>query len=139
MVSGLPLVEHVKQLCDACLAGKQRRAPFAQQAKFQAKDRLELVHGDLCGPISPTTPSGKKYFLLLVDDLMRYTRLALLATKDEAAAAIIRLQAGAESESSCKLRTLRTDHRGEFTSGSFTAYCAELGVEHNLTAPYSPQ
>ena len=65
--------------------------------------------------------------------------LALLATKDEAAAAIIRLQAEAESQSSCKLRTLRTDRGGEFTSGSFTAYCAELGVERHLTAPYSPQ
>jgi len=29
MVRGLPLVEHVNQLCDACLAGKQRRASFA--------------------------------------------------------------------------------------------------------------
>src|SRR5664279_2615405 len=131
MVSGLPLVEHVKQLCDACLAGKQRRAPFAQQAKFRAKDRLELVHGDLCGPINPATPSGKKYFLLLVDDLTRYMWLSLLASNDEAAAAIIRLQTGAEAESSSKLRTLRTDRGGEFTSGSFTSYCAELGVDHH--------
>ena len=65
--------------------------------------------------------------------------LALLTTKDEAATAIIRLQKWVEAESSCKLRTLRTDHGGEFTSGSFTAYCAELGVERHLTAPYSPQ
>ena len=139
MVRGLPLVEHVNQLCDACLAGKQRRAPFAKQAKFRAKERLELVHGDLCGPITPATPSGKRYFLLLVDDLSRYMWLALLSTKDEAAAAITRLQAGVEAETGCKLRTLRTDRGGEFTSGSFTAYCAELGVERHLTAPYSPQ
>ena len=72
-----------------------------QQARYRAKDRLELVHGDLCGPITPATPSGKKYFLLLVDDAMRYMWLALLTMKDEAAAAIIRLQAGVESESGC--------------------------------------
>jgi transposase InsO family protein len=65
--------------------------------------------------------------------------LALLASKDDAAATIIRLQEGVESESGCKLHTLRTDRGGEFTSGSFTAYCAELGVERHLTAPYSPQ
>ena len=139
MVRGLPLVEHVNQICDACLAGKQRRVPFSKQARFRAKKRLELVHGDLCGPITPATAGGKRYFLLLVDDLTRYIWLALLSTKDEAAAAIIRLQTGAESESSCKLRTLRTDRGGEFTSASFTAYCAELGVERHLTAPYSPQ
>ena len=38
MVRGLPLVEHVNQLCDACLAGKQRRASFAQQARYRAKE-----------------------------------------------------------------------------------------------------
>lgn len=91
IVRGLSLVEHVNQLCDACLAGKQRRASFAQQARYRAKKRLELVHGDLCEPITPATPSGKRYFLLLVDDLTRYMWLALLVTKDEAAAAIIRL------------------------------------------------
>uniref|UniRef100_A0A8R7UAC2 Integrase catalytic domain-containing protein n=1 Tax=Triticum urartu TaxID=4572 RepID=A0A8R7UAC2_TRIUA len=53
--------------------------------------------------------------------------------------AIKRVQALAESESGRKLRTLRTDRGGEFTSGSFTAYCAELGVSRHLTAPYSPQ
>jgi hypothetical protein len=103
------------------------------------KDQLELVHGYLRGPITPATPSGKRYFLLLVDDLMRYMWLALLATKDEATTAIIRLWNGVESKSGCKLWTLRMDHGGEFTFGSFTTYCAELGLEHHLTAPYSPQ
>ena len=44
-----------------------------------------------------------------------------------------------ESEAGCKLRTLQTDRGGEFTSGSFTAHCAEMGVERHLTTPYSPQ
>ena len=69
---GLPKLDHVDKLCDACLAGKQRRAPFPQTAKFRATEKLELVHGDLCGPISPPTPGGKRYFLLLVDDHSRY-------------------------------------------------------------------
>src|SRR4051812_11051087 len=103
MVRGMPLIEQVDQLCDTCLAGKQRRASFAQRAKYRAVERLELVHGDLCGPITPATPSGKKYFLLLVDDATRYMWLVLLASKDEAAVAIQRIQASAESESGSKL------------------------------------
>lgn len=72
------------------MAGKQRRASFPQTAKFRATKKLELVHGDLCGPISPPTPGGKRYFLLLVDDHSRYIWLTLLASKDEAEAAIKR-------------------------------------------------
>ena len=51
-------------------------------------DALELVHGDLCGPITPTTNGGRRYFLLLMDDYSRYMWLQLLMSKDEAAAAI---------------------------------------------------
>ncbi|GJR55949.1 zinc finger, CCHC-type containing protein [Tanacetum coccineum] len=38
-----------------------------------------------------------------------------------------------------KLRMLRTDRGGEFTSNEFTKYCKENGIARQLTAPYSPQ
>jgi hypothetical protein len=44
--------------------------------------KLELVHSDLCGPISLSMPTGKKYFLL-VDDMSHYMWLTLLCSKDE--------------------------------------------------------
>ncbi|WVZ58489.1 hypothetical protein U9M48_008761 [Paspalum notatum var. saurae] len=81
--------------------------------------KLELVHGDLCGPVTPSTPSGNKYFLLLVDDLSRYMWLMLLSTKDQAAATIMRFKGVAEAEARRKLGTLRTDRGGEFTARAF--------------------
>ncbi|WVZ79228.1 hypothetical protein U9M48_026832 [Paspalum notatum var. saurae] len=36
MVRGLPKIEHVSELCDSCLAGKQRRAPFPKTANYRA-------------------------------------------------------------------------------------------------------
>ncbi|WVZ75579.1 hypothetical protein U9M48_023618 [Paspalum notatum var. saurae] len=60
MARGLPQLEHVEELCDSCLAGKQRSL-FAKKAKYRVGDRLELVHGDLCGPISLATHVGRKY------------------------------------------------------------------------------
>ncbi|KAH7851042.1 hypothetical protein Vadar_006503 [Vaccinium darrowii] len=139
MVRGLPQLDHVDQLCDACLAGKQRRAPFPQEAKHRATGRLDLVHGDLCGPVTPATHGGRSYFLLLVDDFSRYIWLVLLSSKDEAAGAIMKFQSGVEVETGRKLRALRTDRGGEFTSVTFGEYCAEKGVQRQLTAPYSPQ
>jgi hypothetical protein len=72
LVHGLLLIDQVGQLCEVCQAGKQRRTSFPVKAEYRAKRRLELVHGDLCGPISPATPRRNKYFMLLVDDLSRY-------------------------------------------------------------------
>ena len=62
MVRGLPLIEHAGELCDSCLAGKQRRLPFPKKASYSTGDTLERVHDDLCGPITPKTQGGRHYF-----------------------------------------------------------------------------
>jgi len=139
MVRGLPQIDHIEQICDSCMAGKQRRRPFPAASNYRAKKLLDLVHADLCGPVTPETPGGKRLFLLVVDDKSRYMWLVLLSSKDQAADAIVRLQARAEAEAGRKLGTLRTDRGGEFTSRAFGEYCAMEGVQRHLTAPYTPQ
>lgn len=139
MVHGLPTLEHADQFCDTCVLTKQRRTPFPSKAKFRAKLALDLVHGDICGPVSPPTPGGKKYFLLLVDDFSRFMWLILQAAKSDAPAAIKRFKAAAERESGRKLKVLRTDYGGEFTSVKFGDYCAAEGIKRHHSAPYSPQ
>jgi hypothetical protein len=53
--------------------------------KYLSKRVLEMVHGDLYGPITPTTPrggGGKKMFLLLIDNFSRYMWIVLLPSMD---------------------------------------------------------
>ena len=139
MVRGLPHIKHGGELCDSCLARKQRRLPFPKAAKYHAKDALELVHGNLYGAITPATNGGRRYFLLLMDDCSRYMWLQLLMSKDEAAAAIKKFKMRPEAESGKKLRVLRTDRDGEFTLVEFAAYCADQDVVRHHIVPYSPQ
>ena len=139
MARGLPHIKHAGELCDNCLAEKQRRLPFPKAAKYRAKDALELVHGDLYGPITPATNGGQWYFLLLMDDCSCYMWLQLLTSKDKAVAAIKKFKMRAEAKNGKKLHVLRTDHSGEFTSVEFAAYCMDQDVVRHHTAPYSPQ
>jgi hypothetical protein len=88
VVRRIPQIDHIDQLCDGYLAGKQHRTPFPEEAQYRAQTALELVHGDLCGPITPATTGGKKYFLLLVDDMSHHMWIRLLSAKHEASAAI---------------------------------------------------
>ena len=68
MEHGLPKLVQRKKICEGCLMSKQTRKSFPTQENFNAKKVLEHIHGDLCGPITPPTPAGNKYFFLLVDD-----------------------------------------------------------------------
>jgi hypothetical protein len=79
------------------------------------------VHGYLCGPVTPATPGGQRY-LLLVDDLSRYMWMMVLGSKGEVANAIKRVQVAAEAECGRKLRVLRTDNSDEFTAAEFASY-----------------
>jgi transposase InsO family protein len=101
--------------------------------------QLELIHGDLCGPVTLATPGGWRYFLLLVDDASRYMSAVLLSSKDAAAYAIKKVQAEAEKESGHKLRVLHTNNSGEFTITEFAAYCTDEGIKCHFFAPHLPQ
>lgn len=60
IVEGLPKIIILTQPCEGCLLGKHTRNPFPAQAAFRAKKRLDLIHGDLCGPITPPIPTGNR-------------------------------------------------------------------------------
>lgn len=98
-----------------------------------------MIHGDLCGPITPATPAGNRYFLLLVDDYSRIMWIFMLNSKDEALEAFIKFRAQVEKNSEKKIQVLRTDRGGEFCSKKFSSYCEDSGISRHFTAPYSPQ
>jgi hypothetical protein len=136
-VHGLPEIGQVEQLCEACQAGKQRCTSFLVKAEYRARRCLELVHSDLCGPITPAMPRGNKYFLLVMDDLNRYMWVTVIPSKDSATAAIKEIQARAEGESSMKLRPLCLDCGGEFTVREFMEYY--MTGRHASSAHYALQ
>jgi hypothetical protein len=72
MVQELPTITGVSKLCDGSLISKQKRSPFPRQANYRATKHLELLHGDLCGPIKLETPGNRTMFLLLVNNMSRF-------------------------------------------------------------------
>jgi transposase InsO family protein len=65
--------------------------------------------------------------------------LTLLRSKADAPAAIMTFQAKVERETGKKLKVLRTDNGGEFTSVQFGEHCAGEGIQRHFSAPGTPQ
>ncbi|GKF75694.1 retrovirus-related pol polyprotein from transposon TNT 1-94, partial [Tanacetum coccineum] len=53
MVKGLDQIDHPNQVCEGCLLGKHARSLFPKEATSRAKEPLQIIHTDLCGPITP--------------------------------------------------------------------------------------
>ena len=67
-VDGLP--ESVGA-CEPCLMGKMTKTPFSGTME-RAIDLLEIIHTNVCGPMSIEACGGYRYFLTFTDDLSRY-------------------------------------------------------------------
>ena len=73
MVKGLPQIIALNTTYEACMKGKQHQSPFLKMGKWGTTEKLDLVHANLCGPISPTSSDHKKY-LCCIDDFLRTNR-----------------------------------------------------------------
>ncbi|CAD6266153.1 unnamed protein product [Miscanthus lutarioriparius] len=104
MAGGIPLIEHPDQVCQSCLAAKQTRCSFPQTSRWRADEPLELLHIDLCGPITPVTVGGSRYFILIVDDCTRWMSVSVLKTKDQAVQAFAKFRAEAENSLGQKVK-----------------------------------
>lgn len=138
MVRGLPSINHPDQLCEGCLLGKQFRKPFSKMLDSRAKKPLELIHSDVCGPISPSSFGKSNYFLLFIDDFSRKTWVYFLKQKSEVFEIFKKFKATVEKESGLKIKALRSDRGGEFTSKEFQELCEANGIRRPLTVPRSP-
>ena len=139
MITGIPKISVEKETCASCLMGKQTRASFPKVSPYRATKVLELLHGDLCGPISPSTAGGSKYIFVLIDDHSRYMWSILLSEKSEALEHFKKFKQLVERETGATIQILRTDRGGEFMSREFKEFCDTHGIKRHMTAPYSPQ
>src|SRR5438128_4301818 len=121
-----------------CVQAKQpRKSHTTAEARNLAP--LELIHSDLCEMNGVLTKGGKRYFMTLIDDSTRYCYVYLLKSKDDALNFFKIYKAEAENQLDRKIKRLRSDRGGEYFSSEFNLFCAEHGIIHERTPPYSPQ
>ena len=139
MVNGLPKLQHEKNSCEGCIMGKQHKLPYPSGKSWRAKERLELIHTDICGPMKTTSLGQQRYFIIFIDDFTRMTWIYFLKEKSEAFTVFKRFKALVEKQSGRNIKCIRSDRGGEYTSRQFEEYCKDEGIWKQLTAGYSPQ
>ncbi|WVY90763.1 hypothetical protein V8G54_036277 [Vigna mungo] len=139
LVLGVPLIDAPTKICEGCAIGKQSRSKFKSFAPKRAKQPLEVVHSDVCGPFDVPSLGGNKYFLIFVDEWTRKIWLYLLKEKKEVYSLFVKFCAMVERQSTLQIKTFRTDGGGEFNSGEMKRLCDNKGIVHEVIAPYTPQ
>ncbi|GJS28314.1 retrovirus-related pol polyprotein from transposon TNT 1-94 [Tanacetum coccineum] len=72
IVQGLPKLKYQKDhLCSACALSKNKKHSHKDNTKDSIQEKLYLLHMDLCGPMRVQSINGRKYKLVIVDDISR--------------------------------------------------------------------
>ena len=68
MVRGLPHLLPTTLVCIDCLNEKQHRDPIPKKSAWKATKKLQLIHADICGPVTPhqMAKRGMPYALLMI-------------------------------------------------------------------------
>ena len=125
--------------CESCTEGKQHRQKFPASSGSTTEKPLDLVHSDVCGKINVQSLSGAEYFLTFTDEKTRYVWVYVLKHKSEVFDKFLEWKALVEKSSGQKVKALRTDNSGEYTSTKFESYLKAEGIRHEYTVPKTPE
>ena len=66
-IEGLPKIQAKHDgVCKACAKGKNTKKTFPN-SESKAKGILEIIHSDVCGPMSSNSLSGYAYYISFID------------------------------------------------------------------------
>ena len=125
-------MEHVE---DVHLA-RMRRNP----SKI-VREILDLVHSDLCGPMTVASLVGYHYYVTFIDDYSQKTWIYFLNNKEseEVLSRFKDFKAQVENLLGKRIKILRSNNGGEYTSTKLNDFYKEAGIKRELIVPYNPQ
>ena len=122
--------------CEPCLSGKMVKKPFPKGTRNA--ELLDLIHRYMW-TLNVHTRMGEVYFITFIDDFSRYGYMYLIKHKHEALNFFQIYAAEVQNQKGKKIKRIRSDRGGEYTSELFKEYCAREGIIHEYAIPYTPQ
>ena len=128
-----------------CIKGKQTK--HTKKGATRSDELLEIIHTDICGPLSVPCFTGKKCFITFIDDLSRYGYVYLMHEKSQAIDIFEMFITEVERQLDKKIKIVRSDRGGEYydrydesrqNSGPFVKFLEKHGIRAQYTMPCTP-
>ena len=103
------------------------KLPFKRKGD-RVDELLDLIHTDVCGPMSVHARGGFVYFITFIDDYSRYGHLYLMRYKFETFERFKEFRNEVEKQLGRSIKSLRSDRGGEYLSQAFLDYLRDNGI-----------
>ena len=98
---------------------------------------LEFIHSNLRDLKQAMARGGNKFYVTLIDDYFRFTRVYFLRNKDETFNMFLSYKAEVENQIDRKIKMIRSNRGGEYIP--LNDYCENERIIHEVTPLYSPE
>lgn len=102
--------------------------PFEQVKEPRSNRILELIHSDVCGPMSVPAHDGSRYFVTFTDNYSRASIIYCIKRKSEVFEKFKHYIAISEVMHGYKVSKLRADNGDEYISNEIKKICSERGI-----------
>lgn len=127
MVIGLNMKRNSTEInCEVCNKCKIHQLSYKSSTKKE-KERLELIHSDICSPINVLSLGGARYFITFINDMSRYVEVVMLKTRSDVITAFRAYKKRAEKETGCQIKKIRTDTRRNTYSKNSATFLKKKG------------
>ncbi|GJV67993.1 retrovirus-related pol polyprotein from transposon TNT 1-94 [Tanacetum coccineum] len=118
---------------------QSKKASHPPKPVPNSKQRLHLLHMDLCGPMRVESINDKRYVLVIVDEYSHYTWVHFLKSKDEAPEEIKTFLKKITVLLQASVIIVRTDNGTEFKNQVLKEYFDSVGISHQASSVRTPQ
>ena len=94
-----------------------------------------MMHSDVCIPRGVHSFNGYSYCVTFIDDYSRKTWIYFLKAKSKVFERFREFKTLVENQTGKKIRVLRTDNEGEYTSNEFMEYVQQRGSRRSTLCP----
>ncbi|KAJ9709896.1 hypothetical protein PVL29_001400 [Vitis rotundifolia] len=135
------------ETCVVCLKGKMT-AKTRKEKVDKCGSTLDLIHTDICGPLTPNALGGYKYFITFIDDFSRYGYVELIHEKSDSLNVFKAFKAKMKLQLGKPIKAVKSDRGGEYygrydetgrNPGPFAKFLLECGIDARYTMPGTPQ
>lgn len=125
--------DNSEMYCEPCIEAKQTRKPFVECSEKRASRVLELIHTDVCGPVTPVGHDGSRYYVSFIDDWSRFTIIYTIRSKDQVFECFRQYEAMVTAKFERKISRIRSDNGGEYRNEEFEKFCRLKGIQMECT------
>ncbi|RVW17797.1 Retrovirus-related Pol polyprotein from transposon TNT 1-94 [Vitis vinifera] len=131
--------------------GDRSKGKMTAKTRKEKIDRcgstLDLIHTDICGPLTPTALGGYKYFITFIDDFSRFGYVELIHEKSDSLNVFKAFKANVELQLGKPIKVVKSDRGGEYygrydeigrNPGPFAKFLLECGIDARYTMPSTP-